>query len=93
MDELILGDCVEVMKGMDKEIIDLTITSPPYDELRDYKGYTFNFDDTAKQLYRITKQGGEFGANPEKTKKIPAAFNEPGVRKTSGKVVRAGEKW
>ena len=58
MDELILGDCVEVMKGMDKEIIDLTITSPPYDELRDYKGYTFNFDDTAKQLLRITKQGG-----------------------------------
>ena len=51
MDELILGDCVKVMKGMDNNIIDLTVTSPPYDQLRDYKGYTFNFDDTAKQLY------------------------------------------
>ena len=56
--KLILGDCVEVMKGMDNDIIDLTVTSPPYDDLYDYKGYTFNFDDTVKQLYRITKQGG-----------------------------------
>ena len=58
MDELILGDCVEVMAGMDEDTVDLTVTSPPYDELRDYKGFTFNFDDTAEQLYRITKQGG-----------------------------------
>jgi len=37
--------------------IDLTVTSPPYDNLRDYEGYTFNFEGIAKELYRVTKQG------------------------------------
>ena len=38
--------------------VDLTVTSPPYDNLRTYNGYSFDFENTAKQLYRITKQGG-----------------------------------
>ncbi|WP_252606755.1 site-specific DNA-methyltransferase [Bacillus paralicheniformis] len=38
--------------------IDLTVTSPPYDDLRNYNGYSFNFEKTAKELYRITKKGG-----------------------------------
>ena len=38
--------------------IDLTVTSPPYDNLRTYKGYSFPFEEIAKQLYRITKPGG-----------------------------------
>jgi len=46
------------MKGMDDDSIDLTITSPPYDSLRVYNGYSFNFESTSKELYRITKQGG-----------------------------------
>ena len=41
------------------ESIDLTITSPPYDNLREYKnGYSFDFEGIAKELYRVTKQGG-----------------------------------
>jgi site-specific DNA-methyltransferase (adenine-specific) len=36
----------------------MVLTSPPYDNLRDYKGYTFDFESIAKELYRITKQGG-----------------------------------
>ena len=51
-------DCLETMKGMDDDSIDLTITSPPYDSLRVYNGYSFNFESTSKELYRITKQGG-----------------------------------
>jgi len=51
-------DCVDYMKSQDDCIIDLTITSPPYDNLRDYNGYEFNFEQTAKQLFRITKDGG-----------------------------------
>lgn len=46
------------MKRMLDNFIDLTVTSPPYDNLRDYKGYSFPFEDIAKELYRITKQGG-----------------------------------
>jgi len=51
-------DCLTFMKEMEDKSVDLTITSPPYDNLRDYKGYTFNFEGIAKQLYRITKDGG-----------------------------------
>lgn len=38
--------------------VDLTVTSPPYDAARTYKGYTFNFEALADQLYRVTKPGG-----------------------------------
>lgn len=51
-------DCVEGMKLLDSECIDLTVTSPPYDNLRTYKGYTFDFPSVAKELFRVTKLGG-----------------------------------
>jgi DNA modification methylase len=57
-EEVIQGDCLEVMKGMAENSIDLTVTSPPYDNLRDYNGYTFDFEGIAKELYRVTKEGG-----------------------------------
>ena len=56
--KIICGDCLEVMKTFPDESIDLTVTSPPYDNLRDYKGYTFDFEGIAKELFRVTKQGG-----------------------------------
>ena len=46
------------MSKMPNDFIDLTITSPPYDNLRDYNGYTFDFENIAKELYRVTKIGG-----------------------------------
>jgi len=46
------------MKGMENNSIDLTITSPPYDSLRIYNGYSFNFPQVAKSLYEVTKPGG-----------------------------------
>ena len=55
---LYLGDCVEVMKDIPENSIDLTVTSPPYDNLRTYNGYVFNFEGIAKELYRVTKKGG-----------------------------------
>ena len=55
---LYCGDCLEVMKGMPDGRVDLTVTSPPYDNLREYKGYVFDFEGIANQLYRATKQGG-----------------------------------
>ena len=51
-------DCVEGMKGIPDESIDLVVTSPPYDNLRDYNGYVFDFENVAEQLFRILKQGG-----------------------------------
>ena len=56
--QIIEGNCVEVMRKIESDVIDLTVTSPPYDDLRNYKGFVFPFEDIAKELYRITKQGG-----------------------------------
>lgn len=58
LNSIIEGNCVEVMKSFDENSIDLTVTSPPYDNLRTYKGYVFPFEEIAEQLYRVTKQGG-----------------------------------
>jgi len=49
---------IKTMAKMPDNFIDLTVTSPPYDGLRTYNGYSFPFEDIAKELYRITKQGG-----------------------------------
>jgi site-specific DNA-methyltransferase (adenine-specific) len=51
-------NCLETMSRMPDNFIDLTITSPPYDNLRIYQGFDFNFNAIANQLFRITKQGG-----------------------------------
>lgn len=55
---VINGDCVPVMQRMPSNCIDLTVTSPPYDDLRDYNGYKFDFENIATQLYRITQPDG-----------------------------------
>jgi len=52
------GDCIDVMKEIPDNSIDLVVTSPPYDDLRDYGGYVFNFEPTAKELFRILEDGG-----------------------------------
>lgn len=49
---------MNLMRKMPDNFIDLTVTSPPYDNLREYKGYSFDFENIAKELYRITKNGG-----------------------------------
>lgn len=51
-------DCVEGMKNLPDCCIDLTVTSPPYDNLRKYKGFSFDFESVARELYRVTKDGG-----------------------------------
>ena len=61
MGKILCGLCQEVMATLKEESVDLTVTSPPYDNIRDYKGYCFEEDDfkeIVKQLYRITKKGG-----------------------------------
>ncbi len=60
--ELIQGDCLEVMQGFEPDSIDLTVTSPPYDNLRTYNDKLVwdweVFMGIADQLFRVTKQGG-----------------------------------
>ena len=59
INKLHIANAVEFMKTyMEENSIDLTITSPPYDNLRNYKGYKFKFEEMANELFRITKKGG-----------------------------------
>lgn len=52
-------DCVKTMQSMPDEFIDMTITSPPYDNMRSYKdNNTFIFRKVADSLYKVTKKGG-----------------------------------
>lgn len=62
-------DCLITMGNMEDNSVDLTLTSPPYDDLRTYNehvggnktefnGYSFPFENIARELFRITKKGG-----------------------------------
>jgi DNA modification methylase len=51
-------DCIEGMKQLDDNSIDLVVTSPPYDKIRDYKGFEVNLHDVGVQISRVLKDGG-----------------------------------
>jgi site-specific DNA-methyltransferase (adenine-specific) len=51
-------NCLDTMARLDDSSIDLVLTSPPYDNLRTYNGYSFDFEAVAKELTRIIKPGG-----------------------------------
>lgn len=51
-------NCLDTMSRMPDKFIDLVVTSPPYDGLRKYNGYSFDFESIAKELFRVTKNGG-----------------------------------
>jgi len=60
---LMQGDCLERMKAMDDCVIDLTVTSPPYDNLRTYNQHDWswgedNWKPIIQELYRVTDEGG-----------------------------------
>ena len=56
-------DCLEGLKKLPDNSVDLTVTSPPYDNLRTYHEgdeFVWNFDifkPIADELYRVTKPG------------------------------------
>ena len=70
MNQIILGDCLEVMQKMDSESIDLIFTSPPYADQRKstYGGihpdnYVKWFLPISEQLLRLLKPSGTFVLN------------------------------
>lgn len=59
LDKIYCSECIEFMeKNLESDSIDLTVTSPPYDNLRNYNGYSFDYKSIASALYRVTKNGG-----------------------------------
>jgi site-specific DNA-methyltransferase (adenine-specific) len=58
INRIIHGDSEHILKTMPSNSIHLTITSPPYDNIRDYNGYNFAEENIIKELFRVTKSGG-----------------------------------
>ena len=58
INKVICDDCLVAMKNIPDKSVDMVLTSPPYDNLRTYNGYTFDFENIAKELFRVTKKGG-----------------------------------
>ncbi len=58
LNKIYCENCLDTMARMPDNFIDLTVTSPPYDNLRNYNGYDFDFESIAKELFRVTKNGG-----------------------------------
>ncbi len=57
--DIIKGDCILTTQKIEEESIDLSVFSPPYDNIRDYKkGWVFDYSALGKNLYKITKDGG-----------------------------------
>lgn len=51
-------DCVEGMKQLPDACVDVVVTSPPYDGVRDYHGFDFDLHKTGEQIHRLLKPGG-----------------------------------
>jgi DNA modification methylase len=52
------GDCTELLRTCEDASVDLVVTSPPYDNLRNYKGFSFPFERIAEELTRVIRPGG-----------------------------------
>lgn len=58
LNTIYLENCIETLHRMPDEFVDMTITSPPYDDLREYNGYHFPIEEIAASLFHKTKKGG-----------------------------------
>jgi site-specific DNA-methyltransferase (adenine-specific) len=58
VDTIYAEDCLETMSRMPDSSIDFVLTSPPYDDLRKYNGFSFEFEKVAQELYRVLKETG-----------------------------------
>ncbi|OHB70782.1 MAG: hypothetical protein A2W23_04605 [Planctomycetes bacterium RBG_16_43_13] len=58
MNKIYCIDCVEGMKGLPSNSIDLVVTSPPYDGIRAYNGFNVDLSATGKEIFRVLKEGG-----------------------------------
>ncbi len=58
LDSIICGDAVEVLKTFPSSSVDIVVTSPPYDSVRDYKGFSLDLHAVGGELHRVLKDGG-----------------------------------
>ena len=96
INQIICGDCIEVIKTFPDESIDLVVTSPPYNvskdygkykDNRDYESYLDWLDVVWDECYRILRTGGRICINLNNTGRNPVYPTACDV------VVRIRKKW
>jgi site-specific DNA-methyltransferase (adenine-specific) len=58
LNKIYVENCLDTLAKMPDNFIQATVTSPPYDDLRTYNGYSFDFESIAAELFRVTKESG-----------------------------------
>ncbi len=58
LDDIYWIRCEVGLKQLNDDSIDLVVTSPPYDEMRDYNGFDLRIEEVIGELYRVMKTGG-----------------------------------
>ncbi len=58
LNQILCGNAIEIMKSFPSDSIDMVVTSPPYDAIRDYKGFDLDLHTTGKEIHRVLKDGG-----------------------------------
>jgi DNA modification methylase len=61
--EIYNENCLTYLKTLPDNSVKFTLTSPPYDDIRNYNGYSFPFEEIAQELWRTTKSGGVIAWN------------------------------
>lgn len=51
-------DATEFLRSLSENSVDMVLTSPPYDALREYKGFALNLPTIGKEVSRVLKPGG-----------------------------------
>lgn len=58
LDRIHCLDALTLLRGLSSNYVDMALTSPPYDNLRTYNGYSWDFEGIAMEAYRVLKPGG-----------------------------------
>lgn len=58
LDKIICGDATKILQEFPDNSVDIVVTSPPYDDIRDYRGFSYDLHATGKEIYRVLKDGG-----------------------------------
>lgn len=58
LNKIICGDAVVELSKFPDNSVDLVVTSPPYDKVRNYNGFALDLHETGKELFRVLKDGG-----------------------------------
>lgn len=58
INKVICGDAIEILKKIPSNSINLVVTSPPYDDIRTYNGFSLDLPAVGRELHRVLKDGG-----------------------------------